>query len=338
MDTLVYIVECIVEYLVVISIFGMIPAIIAKSKGHNFYKWWLFGTFLWIIALVCACALKPYDKTQVIAKQSAGKQKVNKYIVIAAICFVVIGGCDLYGYIDNIVWMVRSIIQDGFSFSFSWKYAPYFYIGFAWAVILLYRDKFAMLIASGICAANALVHLNVAAFNGEDLLRCFFSPSFTYENLAWLLLFAVFLLEENKKWKVLQWIWLLPGAWRVFSIFAEYVHEGVTFILGEYWSDSFYHCYELLNSIWEVLHGVLSGDPGYILISASLIISFAEIVAFICIGLWIRQEALHAECESEQEENYSAIRKKWNRGAILASAIICVSVIASVAVDLFIFG
>lgn len=68
MDTFIYI----VEYLLVMAILGMIPAIIASSKGYNFFKWWLFGVLIWIIALVCACVLKPYDEAQAAAqKQNA---------------------------------------------------------------------------------------------------------------------------------------------------------------------------------------------------------------------------------------------------------------------------
>ncbi len=36
---------------------GLIPAEIARNKGHNFYGWWLFGAALFIIALPAALLL-----------------------------------------------------------------------------------------------------------------------------------------------------------------------------------------------------------------------------------------------------------------------------------------
>ncbi len=38
---------------------GLIPAIIASSKGHNFFLWWLFGAALFIVALPMAIVQKP---------------------------------------------------------------------------------------------------------------------------------------------------------------------------------------------------------------------------------------------------------------------------------------
>jgi RNA polymerase subunit RPABC4/transcription elongation factor Spt4 len=40
-------------------IIGLIPAFIAKAKGHSFLAWWLFGALLWIVALPWAIFLKP---------------------------------------------------------------------------------------------------------------------------------------------------------------------------------------------------------------------------------------------------------------------------------------
>jgi cytochrome c-type biogenesis protein len=40
--------------LIVLAAIGLIPAVIAYKKGHNFYDWWFFGTALFFIALPVA--------------------------------------------------------------------------------------------------------------------------------------------------------------------------------------------------------------------------------------------------------------------------------------------
>lgn len=47
------------EILVIGAIIGLIPAAIAKSKGYSFILWWIFGTFLFIVALPVALLMKP---------------------------------------------------------------------------------------------------------------------------------------------------------------------------------------------------------------------------------------------------------------------------------------
>lgn len=47
------------EIFVFAVLLGLIPAFIARSKGHGFVSWWIFGALLWIIALPCALLLKP---------------------------------------------------------------------------------------------------------------------------------------------------------------------------------------------------------------------------------------------------------------------------------------
>lgn len=41
----------IINTLIIASIIGLIPAFIAKNKGHSFGWWWFFGAMLWIVAL-----------------------------------------------------------------------------------------------------------------------------------------------------------------------------------------------------------------------------------------------------------------------------------------------
>ena len=49
----------VLEAIVFAIVIGLIPATIAKSKGHSFLGWWLAGTLLWIVALPWAIVLKP---------------------------------------------------------------------------------------------------------------------------------------------------------------------------------------------------------------------------------------------------------------------------------------
>ena len=47
------------EFLVIAVLIGLIPAAIAKSKGHSFGVWWFYGAALFIVALPHALILKP---------------------------------------------------------------------------------------------------------------------------------------------------------------------------------------------------------------------------------------------------------------------------------------
>jgi hypothetical protein len=38
---------------------GLVPASIAQSKGRNFAQWWVFGTYLWLIALIASLVIQP---------------------------------------------------------------------------------------------------------------------------------------------------------------------------------------------------------------------------------------------------------------------------------------
>ncbi len=52
------------ELLIIAVLIGLIPAAIARSKGHSFGTWWLFGALLFIVALPMALLLKP-NKTAI---------------------------------------------------------------------------------------------------------------------------------------------------------------------------------------------------------------------------------------------------------------------------------
>ena len=46
-------------FLVLVALLGLIPATIARGKGHDFGFWWVYGAALFIIALPHALLLKP---------------------------------------------------------------------------------------------------------------------------------------------------------------------------------------------------------------------------------------------------------------------------------------
>lgn len=54
---------------------GLIPASIAKNKGHDFAVWWFFGAALFIFALPMAILLKPNIKDIEQAQIQTGDMK-----------------------------------------------------------------------------------------------------------------------------------------------------------------------------------------------------------------------------------------------------------------------
>ncbi len=54
---------------------GWIPAVIARSKGRDFAIWWLYGSCLWIIALIHAIVLPRDEKLLEEKKLSEGMKK-----------------------------------------------------------------------------------------------------------------------------------------------------------------------------------------------------------------------------------------------------------------------
>jgi hypothetical protein len=47
------------EVLVIGIILGLLPAAIAKTRGQNFFVWWVYGAVLFPIALIHALLVKP---------------------------------------------------------------------------------------------------------------------------------------------------------------------------------------------------------------------------------------------------------------------------------------
>jgi hypothetical protein len=56
------------------AVIGVIPAIIAKNKGYSFVLWWLFGTFLFVVALPVALLMKS-DTAAIERRQLRGGMK-----------------------------------------------------------------------------------------------------------------------------------------------------------------------------------------------------------------------------------------------------------------------
>ena len=63
------------EILVIGAVLGLIPAAIAKSKGYSFILWWIFGTFLFIIALPIVLLMKTNTAGVEQAKLREGMKK-----------------------------------------------------------------------------------------------------------------------------------------------------------------------------------------------------------------------------------------------------------------------
>lgn len=51
-------VKIIIEIIIALVALGLIPALIAKNKGRNFFKWWAYGAAIFIIALPHSLGLK----------------------------------------------------------------------------------------------------------------------------------------------------------------------------------------------------------------------------------------------------------------------------------------
>ena len=47
------------ELLIFGAIVGVIPALIARSKGRGFWGWWIYGSLLFIIAFVHVLLISP---------------------------------------------------------------------------------------------------------------------------------------------------------------------------------------------------------------------------------------------------------------------------------------
>ena len=62
------------EILFIAAILGVVVGMIAKSKGREFFPWWLYGTLLFIVAIVHVILIKP-DEQHVERDALAGGNK-----------------------------------------------------------------------------------------------------------------------------------------------------------------------------------------------------------------------------------------------------------------------
>lgn len=50
--------------LVIAAFLGLIPASIAKNKGHSFGAWWFYGWMLFIVAIIHVCFIPNRNEPQ----------------------------------------------------------------------------------------------------------------------------------------------------------------------------------------------------------------------------------------------------------------------------------
>ena len=49
------------EIFIFAAILGVLVGMIAKSKGRDFFPWWLYGTLVFIVAIVHVLLIKPNE-------------------------------------------------------------------------------------------------------------------------------------------------------------------------------------------------------------------------------------------------------------------------------------
>lgn len=54
--------ETFLAFAVICAFLGLIPASIASSKGRSFFGWWIYGFFLWLIALIHSLVIQPVGR------------------------------------------------------------------------------------------------------------------------------------------------------------------------------------------------------------------------------------------------------------------------------------
>lgn len=64
------------EILFVALILGLIPALIARKKGRNFFGWYIYGTLIFIVALVHSLVAK--ENTTVLEEEALKSGTMKK--------------------------------------------------------------------------------------------------------------------------------------------------------------------------------------------------------------------------------------------------------------------
>lgn len=63
------------EILILAPILGLVPALIAQSKGRSFVAWWFYGTMIFIVALVHSLVIKADSHEQERRQLQEGMKK-----------------------------------------------------------------------------------------------------------------------------------------------------------------------------------------------------------------------------------------------------------------------
>lgn len=66
------------EFIFLILLIGLIPAMIARSKGKSFMLWWIYGALLFIIALVHSILMKSNNANLEKRQLAEGMKKCPK--------------------------------------------------------------------------------------------------------------------------------------------------------------------------------------------------------------------------------------------------------------------
>lgn len=71
--------------LIVAAGLGLIPANIAKNKGHNFGLWWFYGWMLFIVAIIHVQFIEDYNNPQNKISVAEELKKYHELFVAGAI-------------------------------------------------------------------------------------------------------------------------------------------------------------------------------------------------------------------------------------------------------------
>ncbi len=63
------------EFLIIAVLLGLIPAVIARNKGHDFVRWWVYGALLFIVALPIVLIMKPNQEGLERLQKAEGMRK-----------------------------------------------------------------------------------------------------------------------------------------------------------------------------------------------------------------------------------------------------------------------
>ncbi|EEC8124878.1 zinc ribbon domain-containing protein [Escherichia coli] len=65
------------EFILLSVVLGIVPAIIAQTKGRSFFVWWIYGTLLFIVALVHSIVITKDEKTHEQEMMGNGMKKCH---------------------------------------------------------------------------------------------------------------------------------------------------------------------------------------------------------------------------------------------------------------------